>query len=158
MRTAAARPIEACLLDLLQHFGIERAHIAAGGPPPLKDWHSLATLHPERVASLTLISPPMLDTAPLAGLASRILIVAGDRGLLADGAASSRTVSRASRHTFCAAMNGYLGRTSSPIEARKSVQQCSTFSIAIRSRRSDCPNRKARSPGSPTEFEAAVRR
>ena len=87
MRTAAARPIEACLLDLLQHFGIERAHIAAGGPPPLKDWHSLATLHPERVASLTLISPPMLDTAPLAGLASRILIVAGDRGSLADGAA-----------------------------------------------------------------------
>jgi SAM-dependent methyltransferase len=87
MRTAAARPIEACLLDLLQHFGIERAHIAAGGPPPLKDWHSLATLHPERVASLTLISPPMLDTAPLAGLASRILIVAGGRGSLADGAA-----------------------------------------------------------------------
>jgi hypothetical protein len=29
----------------------------------------------------------MLDTAPLAGLASRILIVAGDRGSLADGAA-----------------------------------------------------------------------
>ena len=87
MRTAAARPIEACLLDLLQHFGIERAHIAAGGPPPLKDWHSLATLHPERVASLTLISPPVLDTAPLAALASRILIVAGDRGSLADGAA-----------------------------------------------------------------------
>ena len=91
MRTAAARPIEACLLDLLQRFGIERAHIAAGGPPPLKDWHSLATLHPERVASLTLISPPMLDTAPLAGLASRILIVAGDRGSLADGAAKFAT-------------------------------------------------------------------
>jgi hypothetical protein len=36
MRTAAARPIEACLLDLLQHFGIERAHIAAGGPLRLK--------------------------------------------------------------------------------------------------------------------------
>jgi SAM-dependent methyltransferase len=30
----------------------------------------------------------MLDTAPLAGLASRILIVAGDRGSLADGAAN----------------------------------------------------------------------
>ena len=87
MRTAAARPIEACLLDLLQHFSIERAHIAAGGPPALKDWHSLATSHPERVASLTLISPPVLDTAPLADLASRSLIVAGDRGPLADGAA-----------------------------------------------------------------------
>src|SRR4029077_20938976 len=101
MRTAAARPIEACLLDLLQHFGIERAHIAAGGPPPLKDWHSLATLHPERVASLTLISPPMLDTAPLAGLASRILIVAGDRGSLADGAAKFvKSLPRVSAHVL----------------------------------------------------------
>ena len=93
MRAAAVRPIEACLLDLFQHLGIERAHIAAGGSPPLRDWHSLATLHPERVASLTLISPPMLDTAPLAGLASRTLIVAGDRGSLAGGAANSRTSS-----------------------------------------------------------------
>jgi hypothetical protein len=62
MRTAAGRPIEACLLDLFRHLGIEQAHIAAGGPPPLMDWHRLATLHPERVASLT--SPPTLDTAP----------------------------------------------------------------------------------------------
>jgi precorrin-6B methylase 2 len=87
MRTAAARPIEAYLLDLLQHFGIERAHIAAGGPPPLKDWYSLATLHPERVASLTLISPPVVDPGPLAGLASRMLVFAGDQGRLARGAA-----------------------------------------------------------------------
>src|ERR1700740_1810238 len=86
MRTAAAQPIEAYLLDWIQHFGIERAHIAAGGPPPLKDWHSLATLHPERVASLTLISPPILNTAPLAGLASRILVVAGGPGALTHGA------------------------------------------------------------------------
>jgi hypothetical protein len=47
VRTAAARPMEACLL--FQHLGIQRAHIAAGGPPPVKDWHSLGALHPERV-------------------------------------------------------------------------------------------------------------
>jgi SAM-dependent methyltransferase len=87
MKSTAARPIEACLLDLFRHLGIERTHIAAGGPPPLKDWHSLAILHPELVASLTLISPPVLDTTPLAGLASRILVVAGDKGGLAGGAA-----------------------------------------------------------------------
>jgi hypothetical protein len=81
-----ARPIEACLLDLFQHLGIERAHIAAGGPPPLLDWYNLATLDPERVSSLTLISPPILDTVPLAGLASRLLTVAGDQGQLARGA------------------------------------------------------------------------
>lgn len=83
----AVRPIEVCLLDLFQHLGIERAHIAAGGPPPLLDWYNLATLHPKRVASLTLISPPMLDTVALAGLAPRLLIVAGDQGQLAGGAA-----------------------------------------------------------------------
>ena len=87
MNTPAPRPIEACLLDLFQHLGIERAHIVAGGPPPLRDWHNLATLHPERIASLTLISPPILDTAPLAGLAARMLVVAGDKGGLAGGAA-----------------------------------------------------------------------
>jgi len=57
MKTTAARPIEDCVLDLFRHLGVEQAHIAAGGPPPLKDWHSLATLYPERVASLTVISP-----------------------------------------------------------------------------------------------------
>src|SRR5271169_5174485 len=82
----AARPVEACLLDLFQHLGIERAHIAAGGPPPLLDWYNLATLHPEPIASLTLISPPILDTAALAGLASRLLAVAGDQGPHANGA------------------------------------------------------------------------
>lgn len=86
MRTEAARPIEDCLLELFRHLGIERAHIAAGGPPPIKDWHNLATLHPDRVASLTVISPPVLDPAPLAGLASRMLVVAGDQGQLARAA------------------------------------------------------------------------
>ncbi len=83
----AARPIEACLLDLFRHLGIERAHVAAGGPPSLLDWYNLATLHPERVASLTLISPPVLNTAAVAHLASRLLTVAGDQGQLARGAA-----------------------------------------------------------------------
>lgn len=45
----------------------------------------MATLHPERVATLTLISPPVLDPAPLAALASRMLVVAGDQGRLARG-------------------------------------------------------------------------
>jgi SAM-dependent methyltransferase len=89
------------LLDLLQHFGIERAHIAAGGPPPLKDWHSLATLHPERVASLTLISPPNIASAPLAGLASRMLVFAGDQGRLARGAAElTANLASVSAHIF----------------------------------------------------------
>jgi hypothetical protein len=75
------------LLDLFQTLGIEQAHIAAGGAPVLTDWHGLATHHPERVASLTLPSPPILDTAELRGLASRPLVVAGDQGSSAQDAA-----------------------------------------------------------------------
>jgi SAM-dependent methyltransferase len=84
----AARPgVEAKLLDLFQGLGIDRAHIAAGGPPVLTDWHGLAIRHPERIASLTLPSPPLLDTTELAGLASRLLVLAGDQGASAQGAA-----------------------------------------------------------------------
>ena len=86
MTTAAARGVELNLLDLLRHLGVERAHIAAGGPPVLTDWHGLATFHPERVASLTLPSPPILDTAELGGLASRLLVLAGDQGTSDQGA------------------------------------------------------------------------
>lgn len=86
METTTTRPIEDCLLDLFRHLGIERAHIAAGGPPPIKDWHNLATLHPDRVASLTVISPPALDPAPLSDLAPRMLVFSGDHGQLARAA------------------------------------------------------------------------
>src|ERR1700747_1233610 len=87
MKITDARPIEARLLDVFRNREIGRAHIAAGGPPPLKDWHSLATLHSERIASLTLISPPNVESTPLTGLASRMLVFAGDHGRLARGAA-----------------------------------------------------------------------
>jgi ubiquinone/menaquinone biosynthesis C-methylase UbiE len=82
---AAARPVEACLIDLFQHFGISRAHIAAGRLG-LTDWQGLATRHADRVASLTLINPPVLDASPIRGLATRLLAVAGDRGPTAEGA------------------------------------------------------------------------
>jgi SAM-dependent methyltransferase len=79
--------VEANLLELFRTLGIERAHIAAGGPPVLTDWHGLATRHPKRVASLILPSPPILDTAELRGIASRLLVLAGDQGTSAQGAA-----------------------------------------------------------------------
>jgi SAM-dependent methyltransferase len=82
---SAARPVEACLVDLFEHLGIERAHIAAGRLG-LTDWQGLATRHPDRVASLTLINPPILDASRLRGVASRILAVSGDLGPTAEGA------------------------------------------------------------------------
>ncbi len=86
MTTEAARRVEGNLLNLFQTLGIEQAHIAAGGPPVLTDWHGLATLYPERVASLTLPSPPIIDTAELRGLASRLLVLAGNQGSFGEGA------------------------------------------------------------------------
>jgi ubiquinone/menaquinone biosynthesis C-methylase UbiE len=79
------RPVEACLIDLFQQLGLDKAHIAAGRLG-LTDWHGLATRRPDRVASLTLINPPILDTTELRGLASRMLAVAGDEGPTAEGA------------------------------------------------------------------------
>jgi SAM-dependent methyltransferase len=81
---APARSVEACLVDLFQHLGIEKAHIAAGRLG-INDWQGLATRHAARVASLTLINPPILDAGQLHGLASRMLVVAGDLGPTGDG-------------------------------------------------------------------------
>ena len=82
--TAAARPVEACLIELFEHLGIGAAHIAAGRLG-LTDWQGLATRHPDWVASLTLINPPILEAGPIRGLASRTLVVAGDQGPTAEG-------------------------------------------------------------------------
>ena len=82
--TGEIRSVEECAVELFDHLGIQRAHIAAGRLVR-GDWHGLATKHPERIASLTLISPPMLDPGELAGLAARTLAIAGDRGPTAEG-------------------------------------------------------------------------
>jgi hypothetical protein len=88
------------LIELFQHLGIERAHIAAG-QMVRNDWYGLATQYTHRLASLTLVSPMMLDTSEIAGLASRLLVVAGDQGRAAQGAISLRgDLPRASSHVL----------------------------------------------------------
>jgi SAM-dependent methyltransferase len=82
---AVARPVEACLTDLFQHLGIGAAHIVAGRLG-VTDWQGLATRHADRVASLTLINPPILDAGQIRSLASRALAVTGDSGPTAEGA------------------------------------------------------------------------
>jgi SAM-dependent methyltransferase len=81
----AARPVEASLIDLFQHLGIGAAHIVAGRLG-VTDWQGLAIRHADRVASLTLINPPILDAGQIRGLASRMLAVTGDFGPTAEGA------------------------------------------------------------------------
>ncbi|MBI4640790.1 MAG: methyltransferase domain-containing protein, partial [Candidatus Tectomicrobia bacterium] len=84
MVTATHLPIEERLLQLLQHLGIERAHFAARHSD---DWQGLATLHPERIASLTLVCPSWavgLDPTTLHSFSSRLLVFTGDQGPLAE--------------------------------------------------------------------------
>jgi ubiquinone/menaquinone biosynthesis C-methylase UbiE len=71
------RPLEACLGELLDHLGMESAHFAGRSAADLRGF---ASTHPDRIASLTLLCPAVLDTAALAPLAGRLLVVTGDHG------------------------------------------------------------------------------
>jgi ubiquinone/menaquinone biosynthesis C-methylase UbiE len=69
--------IEASLAELLDRLGLAAAHFAGRGSADLKDF---LAQHPERVASLTVLCPAVLDTPTLAPLGDRLLVVTGDRG------------------------------------------------------------------------------
>jgi SAM-dependent methyltransferase len=86
MQTSVARPVEDCLIDVLQHLGLASVHVAAAGGPALTDWFGIATRYPDRVASLTVIAPPIVDECALEGVASRLLAIAGEQGVMAQGA------------------------------------------------------------------------
>ena len=72
-----AHMVAAGLTELLDHFGIATAHFAGRGSADLQGF---ASAHPERIASLTLLCPAVLDTRTLAPLAGRLLVVTGDHG------------------------------------------------------------------------------
>jgi ubiquinone/menaquinone biosynthesis C-methylase UbiE len=78
MTTPPVRSLEASLLDLFQHLGIDRAHFAAAGQVP-NDWVGLARHYPERIASLTLVSP-RTGRSELGPLGPRLMVLAGDTG------------------------------------------------------------------------------
>ena len=71
------RSVETSLTALLDDLGIVSAHFAGRGSADLK---SFASIHPQRIASLTLVCPVVLDTATLAPLAGLLLVVTGDHG------------------------------------------------------------------------------
>jgi SAM-dependent methyltransferase len=81
MTAGSQRAVEDCLIDLFQHLGIDRAHVAAG-QQVASDWLGLATRYGERIASLSLVSPrprPELRT-----LQCPVFILAGDQGATAE--------------------------------------------------------------------------
>lgn len=72
-----APSVAACLAELLDRLGIATAHFAGRGSADLKGFLSR---YPQRVASLTVLCPAVLDTRTLAPLGARLLVVTGDRG------------------------------------------------------------------------------
>src|SRR5262245_28337912 len=70
-------PLEERIVQVFQHLGIRRAHVAAS---ITADWRGLARGHSDRVASLTLVFPAPLDPNDVSALASRLLVVTGDQG------------------------------------------------------------------------------
>ena len=62
-------PVEERLVQLLEHFGLSEAHVAACRP---EDWEGFVSRHPDRVVSLTLVCPHTMDTAPLRAVASHL--------------------------------------------------------------------------------------
>ena len=65
------------IAELFKHLHIERAHFAACMP---HDWQGLVTMHPELVASLSLICPMGIDVAALKQKQWPLLCIAGDGG------------------------------------------------------------------------------
>ena len=81
MPMAAERSVEERLVQLFQHLGLDRVHVAAR---VTADWRGLATAYPDTIASLTLVCPTGLEATPLAVLASRLLLLTGDQGAPAE--------------------------------------------------------------------------
>jgi SAM-dependent methyltransferase len=74
----ADRPVAECLAELLDHLGIARAHFAGRS---LADLQGFIAAYPQRLASLTLLCPAVLNPRSLAPLGARVLVVTGDHGL-----------------------------------------------------------------------------
>jgi hypothetical protein len=64
-----------CLVEFLDRCGIAAAHFACRGTADLK---GLLSQQPERIATLTVLCPAVLDTRTLAPLGERLLVVTGD--------------------------------------------------------------------------------
>ena len=105
--------IEARLADLLDQFGIATAHFAGRGTADLKGFLSR---FPDRLASLTVLCPAVLDTRALRPLSERLLVVTGDRG---PGARRVQAGLPALPQATAVVLDNYAGLTWSDIAAER---------------------------------------
>src|SRR6516165_9299307 len=98
-------PVEACLAQLLDHLGIPGAHFAGRS---LADVQDFIAKYPERIASLTLVCPTVLNPRCLVPLGAKLMVVTGDHGL---GARRVQAVLPDLPETTAVVLNDYAGLT-----------------------------------------------
>jgi ubiquinone/menaquinone biosynthesis C-methylase UbiE len=98
---------------LLDHLEIPSAHFAGRGSADLRGFMSRC---PERIASLTLLCPVVLDPQSLAPLAERLLVVTGDRG---PGARRVQAGLSELPQAAIAVLEDYVGHTWADIAAER---------------------------------------
>jgi SAM-dependent methyltransferase len=74
------------LIALMDHLGLDAAHFGTAIP---RDISGLAAEHPERLAGIVLCVPSRLDPSPFAGVADRLLMIAGESGPAAETTAAA---------------------------------------------------------------------
>ena len=140
------------LVEVLDRLGITVAHFACRGTADLK---GLLSQQSERVASLTVLCPAVLDTPTLAPLGERLLVVTGDHG---PGARRVQAGLPDLPRATPVVLDDYAGLTWSDIAAERgdgiSRRSGDSFPVAALRHRSGCPSRKAKSPASPTASAA----
>lgn len=84
------------LLALMNHLGIEVAHVATQVPGDIVEFVGAAG---KRIGGIVLVAPTRLDAGPFAGVADRLLMISGDKGLTVEttGQAAAR-LPAAARH------------------------------------------------------------
>jgi SAM-dependent methyltransferase len=110
------RPLENGFAELLDHLRITRAHFAARGTADLQ---AFAAKHPQRITSLTLLCPAVLDTRTLAPLADRLLVVTGDHG---PGPRRTRAALAELPRATTLVLEDYAGHTWADIAAERGDQ------------------------------------
>jgi SAM-dependent methyltransferase len=82
------------LVALMDHLGLGSAYFGTAIP---RDISGLAMASPERLAGIVLCVPSRLDPAPFAGIAERVLMIAGERGPAAEATARATARLRAAQ-------------------------------------------------------------
>lgn len=129
------------LAALLDHLGVTRAHFATQMPG---DVAGLVAAQPERVAGLVLAVPVRLDANGFRGVASRMMIVTGDKGL------SAQTVARARDQlagTQVVTLADYEAGGWADVAADRPSEVANAITAFLSTRRADRPAKRIAAAG-----------